>query len=145
MVHGTMESPCNMWCSVVTSVEISVAYAAHNLTQESHFMKPPCTGNAWVHTQHCSYWCPDAKAPGHQYPQYWLDIDSIGAVSYRNITVIWNNIKRQDYILKKNPHFLRFNSNLHHMNHSTLCNNSLNNFGLVTPYGDRELGEHWLR
>ena len=24
--------------------------------------------NAWVHTQHCGYWWPGAKAPGHQYP-----------------------------------------------------------------------------
>ena len=27
--------------------------------------------NAWVHTHHSGYWCPGAKAPGHQYPQCW--------------------------------------------------------------------------
>ena len=27
-----------------------------------------------MHTQHCSHWCPGAKAPGHQYPQCWLNI-----------------------------------------------------------------------
>ena len=24
-------------------------------------------GNAWVHTQHCGYWCHGAEATGHQY------------------------------------------------------------------------------
>ena len=37
-----------------------------------------------MHTQHCSYWCPGAKAPGHQYPQCWLNIHCIGSVSFRN-------------------------------------------------------------
>ena len=36
-------------------------------------------------TQRCSYWCPGAKAPGHQYPQCWLNIHCFGLVSY-----IWN-------------------------------------------------------
>ena len=35
-------------------------------------INPWTDGNAWVHTHHCSYWCPGAKAPGHQYPQCWL-------------------------------------------------------------------------
>ena len=25
----------------------------------------------WVRNKHSGYWCPGAKAPGHQYPQYW--------------------------------------------------------------------------
>ena len=33
-------------------------------------------------THHCSYWCPGAKAPGHQYPQCWLYIHYIGPISY---------------------------------------------------------------
>ena len=30
---------------------------------------PYTTGNKQVHTEHCSYWWPAAKAQGHQYPQ----------------------------------------------------------------------------
>ena len=32
-------------------------------------VNPLTTGNAGMCTQHCSYWCPGAKTPGHQYPQ----------------------------------------------------------------------------
>ena len=31
------------------------------------------------------YWCPGANAPGHQYPQCWLNIHCIGPVSYKTI------------------------------------------------------------
>ena len=55
----------------------------------------------WLQTQYCSYWCPGAKAPGRQYPQCWLNIRSIGPVSYRNITFTGNNIRKENYILKK--------------------------------------------
>ena len=45
------------------------AYARHvcNMILTSN------TGNAWV-INHCGYWCPGAKAPGHQYQQCWLCI-----------------------------------------------------------------------
>ena len=51
-----------------------------------------------VCTQLCGYWCPGAKAPGHQYPQCWCDIHCIGPVSWQSITFIentrkWNDIK----------------------------------------------------
>ena len=36
----------------------------------------------------------DAKAPGHQYPQYWLNIQFIGPVSYENITNLLDNIRK---------------------------------------------------
>ena len=52
------------------------------------------TGNASVNTQHCSSWCPGAKTPGHQYPQCQLNDHCIGPVSYRNITIIEDNIKK---------------------------------------------------
>ena len=39
------------------------------------------TGNVWVQTQHCGYWCPVVKAPAQQYPQCWLDISGIRPVS----------------------------------------------------------------
>ena len=32
------------------------------------------TGYAWVYLQHCCYWCPGAKAPGHQYQHCGLNI-----------------------------------------------------------------------
>ena len=46
-------------------------------------LNPYTLGNAWVRSQHCGYWCPGAKAPGHQYPQCWLNIHCIGPVSYK--------------------------------------------------------------
>ena len=30
----------------------------------------------WARNQHCCYWCPGAKAPGHQNPQFWVSIYS---------------------------------------------------------------------
>ena len=41
-----------------------------------------------MRTQHCSYWCPGAKAPGHQYPQCWLDISFYWYLPYRYRCVI---------------------------------------------------------
>ena len=55
---------------------------------------PKTPGNAWVRSQHCGYWCPGAKAPGHQYPQYWLNDQLIGAFSYENITLLLDNIRK---------------------------------------------------
>ena len=46
------------------------------------------TENAWVRIQHCSYWCPGAKAPGQRYPQCSLYIHCLGPVSYRDVIVI---------------------------------------------------------
>ena len=42
-----------------------------------------------------------AKAPGHEYPQYWLNIRFIGPVSYENITLSLDNIWKKNYILKE--------------------------------------------
>ena len=61
----------------------------------------PYAGNAWVRSQHCGYWCPGAKAPGHQYPQCWLNIHCIGPVPYKNIAHKVNSIRKWNHILKK--------------------------------------------
>ena len=55
-------------------------------------INPSTARNAWVHTQHCSYWCTGARAPCHQYPQYSVNTHCIGAVANKNIRVIGNNI-----------------------------------------------------
>ena len=55
-----------------------------------------------MRTQDCIYWCGDAKAPVHQYPRCWLNIHCIKPVSYRNIKIIGNNIRKWNYILKTN-------------------------------------------
>ena len=34
-----------------------------------------------------------AKAPGYQYPQYWLNIRLSGPVSYENITFLLDSIR----------------------------------------------------
>ena len=54
-----------------------------------------------MHSQHCGYWCPGAKAPGHQYPQCWLNIHCIGLVSYETIAHEVNSIRKWNHILKK--------------------------------------------
>ena len=38
------------------------------------------THGCMLNTQHCSYWWPGAKAPGHQYAQCWLNILCVGPV-----------------------------------------------------------------
>ena len=63
----------------------------------------------WVRSQHCGYWCPGAKAPGHQYPQYWVNIQFIGPVSYENITLCWTTFGIKLHIEKKLPSRLRVN------------------------------------
>ena len=67
-----------------------------------------------MHSQHCGYCCPGAKAPGHQYPQCWLNIHCIGPVSYKNIAHKVNSIRKLNHILKKKrPSHLRIN--VHHV------------------------------
>ena len=61
-----------------------------------------------MHTQHCRYWCPGAKAPGHLYPQCWLNIHCTTHVLNQYHTdmlhFIENNIKQWNYILKQITH-----------------------------------------
>ena len=54
-----------------------------------------------MRSQHCGYWCPGAKAPGHQYPQCWLNIHCIGPVSYKSMAHKVNSIRKWYHILKK--------------------------------------------
>ena len=64
-------------------------------------VNPLTPGNAWVRTQHCCFWCPRAKAPGHQYLQYGTNNNSSWPVSNNNkITFICNNIRKWNQILK---------------------------------------------
>ena len=53
-----------------------------------------------MYTQHCCYWCPGAKAPGHQCLQCWLYTDSIGSFSYINISSKANNIRKLNHIFE---------------------------------------------
>ena len=60
----------------------------------------------------------DAKAPGHQYPQYWLNLQFIGPVSYENIKLLLDNIRKYNYILKvlkyhKCVYQNKINTNIH--------------------------------
>ena len=73
--------------NVRNPAKISMIVACNSLTHEQLEM------HGAMHTQRCGYWCPGAEAPGHEYPQCWLNIHCIGAVSYRNIiTFIVNSI-----------------------------------------------------
>ena len=61
-----------------------------------------------MRSQHRGYWCPGAKAPGHQFPQCWLNIHCIGPISYKNIAHKVNSIRKWNRILtKKWPSHLR--------------------------------------
>ena len=61
-----------------------------------------------MRSQHCSYWCHGAKAPGHQYPQCWLNIHCIGPVSLLKILHIrWTASENEITFWKKWPSHLR--------------------------------------
>ena len=65
-------------------------------------LNPWTTGNTWACTQHCSYWWPGAKAPGHQYQQCWQNIHCIRPVALRTVTFIGNISRKWNYALNKN-------------------------------------------
>ena len=71
------------------------------IVEFSIMINPKTPGNTWVCSQHCGYWCPGAKAPGHQYPHCWLNIHCIGPVSYKNIAHKVNSIRKWSHISKK--------------------------------------------
>ena len=48
-----------------------------------------------MHTQHCGYWWPGAKAPGHQYPLCWLNTHCMRPVLCKNVTFVVNNIRKK--------------------------------------------------
>ena len=55
----------------------------------------------WIYSMNTSVQSCYAKAPGHQYPQCWLNILCIGPVSYKNIAHKVNSIRKWNHILKK--------------------------------------------
>ena len=63
----------------------------------------PLTPNncMFSHSQHCGYWYPGAKAPGHQYPQCWQDIRFI----QRTLRCQWAALKL--FFCFKQPSCLR--------------------------------------
>ena len=55
-----------------------------------------------VHTQHCCNWCPGAKAPGHQYPQCWLNINFIPLIPCRDMLhLLWTSLENLNSFWKK--------------------------------------------
>ena len=58
------------------------------------YINPLTAGNVSVCNHHCGYWCPGAKAPGHRYPQCWLNIHCIGLIPCRIATFIVNNNRK---------------------------------------------------
>ena len=63
-------------------------------------INPWIVGNAQMHTQHCSCWCPGAKAPSHQCPQCWIKVHCIGQIK------CWNGWRHDgcDSISNHQPH-----------------------------------------
>ena len=179
------------------------------LTMFLAFINPSITVNTWVCTQQFSYWCLSAKTPGHWYPQCWLNINCIGPVLWKNITVIRNHKRNRIHVkqtkktvvehIPPSCHiYLSVNwvsigsdngllpvkhqaftwTNADSLSTGTLgthfseiwtqiqnfpftkmrlkmlfakwwsfCSGryELTHWGLVTPFGDIDLGQHWLR
>ena len=69
----------------------------------SSSVNPWTDGNAWMHNQHCGYWCPGAKAPGHQYPQCWFSTYCTTQASYKYITFNTNNDENWYFEKKYDP------------------------------------------
>ena len=67
-------------------------FPKNNLTQNGLIFKRLPTRGCIFNTP--SYWCPSAKTTGHPYPQCCLNIHCDGSVTYRNITIIGNNIRK---------------------------------------------------
>ena len=63
-------------------------------------------GNTWMCIQHCGYWCPGAKAPGHQQPQCALIIYCTRPVSHKRNTFTVNIITNLNYIMNKKCSFI---------------------------------------
>ena len=59
--------------------------------------------NVWVGSQRCSYWCPVAKVPSHQYPQCCLNSNCIGTITYRNMTFTgdWRHKIKLNFVKEK--------------------------------------------
>ena len=71
---------------------------------DGQYFIPQRAGNAWVHTHHCGYCWPGAKAPGQQYLQCWMNIISFGPILYQNSTFIMNDTKKiKSHFEKSNP------------------------------------------
>ena len=81
--HRSLSMFCACWI-MFPAMQVSGTRVWHELIEFVSFY-PWTAGNYWVHIQHCSYWCPGAKAPGHQYPQCW-NITFIGTSILRGTT-----------------------------------------------------------
>ena len=77
------------------------------LSNSQRGISPITPGNAWVRSQHCGYWCPGAKAPGHQHPQCWLNIHCSGPISYKNWHLCCTTLENKNTFWKKWPSRLR--------------------------------------
>ena len=79
-----------------------------------------------MRNQHCGYWCPGAKAPGHQYPQYWLNIQFIDQFRMKILHLCWTTFGKKITYWKRWPSRLRVNtlrSEQHGGTHADICLN----------------------
>ena len=60
-----------------------------------------------MRSQHCGYWCPGAKAPGHQYSQYWLNINLLDQFHMKILHFCWTTFGNKITHWKKWPSRLR--------------------------------------
>ena len=60
-------------------------------------------------SQHGEYWCPSAKAPGHQYPQCWLNINCIAPDHTKILHLQWTTPAHKILFWKKWSNWLRVN------------------------------------
>ena len=62
------------WTSSVICVRRSHFLNYYHISQ-GQWVKLYTSRDAYLRIHHSAYWCPGAKAPGHQYEQCWLSID----------------------------------------------------------------------
>ena len=99
-------------------------------------INPYMLGNARLRPQHHGYWCPSAKAPGHQYPQSWLNMHCTGPDSHKGVVFIVNIIREWNNTLKTMTGHLRV---------KVLFKILLTHCGPERPYGITEFDHHWYR
>ena len=101
--------------------------------QYAEKVNPQTAGNAWVGSQHRGYWCPGAKAPGHQYPKSWLNLDFIGSVWYKILHTWYTKFENKITVRTKWPNSLTHWGRVTH-----ICVSKLTTIG-----SDNNLNQYW--
>ena len=95
-----------VWCPQTISYfryQCGSSFMMPNGVTQPECVNPWIAGNLLEHTQHCGYWWPGAKAPGHQYPQCWPNIHCIGPVSDKKYNILGECFQKFELNFKNDP------------------------------------------